>query len=189
MIKFNKFFLITITSFLMFLSGYSVLLFIPCVHYSGFLYNILVNFSLAMILSSGIIFSVMLFREAYKFEKNKNNKLFVRLLIYCSVFLFQCLFASTIIPQPGGIGLVARILSPIMGPWSRFLPPNAMASAQCTMEYCCFSFGLTLSMLIVIPFSLCAKNKICRYISMPIGLALTLIWTGYGILRIFMDVM
>ncbi len=196
--KLKHIFLTALATTLILYSVYAARIFIACISRlnTGFSYCVFGISSPAIILPVCFIFSllcfifsIILFIKVYKSKKIANRTLFMLLPIYCTLFLIPCIHACFMIPQSGGIGLINRILSPIMGPWSRFLRPNAMTLERCTLEYLIFSYSLSALMLISIPFSFWIKNKTFRYISIAIGLASTFIWTGYGIYRIFIDMM
>jgi len=148
--------------------------------------HLLMLFSLLIISLFCLTLSVTLLIKIYG-SKKTDGKQHVLSIIYRTLFLAPCILACFMIPQPGGICLGNRILSPIMGPWSRFLPPNALKLTTCTYEYLSFSYGLSILMLIFIPLSFWIKHKVFRYISISIGLSSTLIWVGYGMLRILSD--
>ena len=110
-------------------------------------------------------------------------------LIYVTLVLSHCLIATIFVPQPGGIDLICRILSPIMGPWSRFLPPNSLRYAKCTLDFMIFTGVISLLVPISIASSFCVRDKIIWHISVIVSLTLTFAWSGYGLYRIILDLM
>lgn len=89
--------------------------------------------------------------------------------------------------QPGCIGPVNAFLAPIMGPWSRFLTPNALTLGQCTFKYLLFSGVLTTSVLIFVPVSYLAKNRIFWITSLCMSMLSIAVWILYGIGRVVID--
>ncbi len=110
-------------------------------------------------------------------------------VIYVTLVLSHCLIGTILVPQPGGIDLICRILSPIMGPWSRFLPPNSLRYAKCTFDFMILTGVISLLGPISIASSFCVRNKVIWHISVIVGFTLTLAWSGYGLYRIILDLM
>ena len=100
----------------------------------------------------------------------------------CAVGVFLSLSA-----QPGGIGQTNAFLSPIMGPWSFFLGPNALTFAKCTLSYLVFSGVLTAFIFVFVPSSCVVKNSIFRNVSILLGVLSSTAWIFCGIRRILID--
>lgn len=127
------------------------------------------------------------------FMRKKNNRKieckFVLSIFYLLFFLNAFFWASLIQPQFGGIDLVNRLLSPILGPWSRFLKPNALTMKKCTQGFLWFSVVLSILMPVSITLTFWVKNKILGYLASFIGFCSVSVWVLYGFLRILMDIM
>jgi hypothetical protein len=111
--------------------------------------------------------------------------------VYVCLFLLACAFSVflSLGAQPGGIGQVNAFLSPIMGPWSSFLQPNALTLKRCTLSYLVLSGGLTAFVFVFVPSSYVVKNRILGSISIYIGLLSSWIWIFYGVKRVMLDLM
>ena len=111
------------------------------------------------------------------------------LLIYISIICIHCFIGSFIVPQPGGINLVCRILSPVLGPWSRFLPPNAMRLNRMSMSFLIFSGVMSVLSPVSITILILVRNKLMQNIAIIACFIVIFIWSGYGFYRIILDLM
>jgi hypothetical protein len=91
--------------------------------------------------------------------------------------------------QPGGIGQINAFLSPIMGPWSSFLRPNALTLDRCTAGNLAWIGGLTALMSVFVPSSYLLKSRTIAGVSIGVGLLSTAIWILSGIKRVLIDLM
>ena len=111
--------------------------------------------------------------------------------IYLTLFSIACGFGVflSLGAQPGGIDQINAFLSPILGPWSRFLAPNALTLKQCTLSYLVYSGALTAMLFVFVPSSCVVKNYFFRRLSIGIGFLSTIVWVLYGLRRICIDLM
>jgi hypothetical protein len=111
--------------------------------------------------------------------------------IYVLLFLLACAFSVVLSlgAQPGGISRANAFLSPIMGPWSSFLEPNALTLRMCTLSYLVVSGGLTAVLFLSVLTSYLVKNRIPANILMCVGVLSSVIWILYGIKRVCLDLM
>ena len=131
--------------------------------------------------------AIILIFKIYDTEVSGTGRRLELLVIYLTLFIINSIQGSFFIPQPGGIELTNRLLSPFMGPWSRFLKPNALTFERCSSGFLIFSYSISTLMIIFIPLSFFVKPRIFRYICIAIGLLTTLGWIGYGLFRILLD--
>jgi hypothetical protein len=145
------------------------------------------NFEWIIIFISFYSVASILLGIKVKIYKKQSKITNIELLsLYLSLFLCHCILGILIIPQPGGINLFCRFLSPIFGPWSRFLPPNALIFSKCTQEYLIFAIAISILSPIFIVLSFSRNKTICR-IAIISSFIAVFIWAGYGINRILLD--
>jgi hypothetical protein len=80
-------------------------------------------------------------------------------------------------------------LSPILGPWSHLLAPNALTLKQCTLNYLACCVAMTATILVFVPSSCLAKSRSFRTLSRGLGLLSTMVWILYGLRRTCIDLM
>jgi hypothetical protein len=91
--------------------------------------------------------------------------------------------------QPGGINPVNAAVSPILGPWSVFLNPNALPFAKAAPGYLLFAIGLTFCILFFLPMSCILRNRLLAILFCYLGSLSTLVWLFMGVKRVVLDLM
>ena len=89
--------------------------------------------------------------------------------------------------QRGGINQLNGFIAPIIGPWSRALPPNANKFTYWELDNYIFAISVTISVLISVAISGMPKNKVVRILTKLISYIAVVFWCLCGLGKVIIE--
>lgn len=111
---------------------------------------------------------------------------------YRSYFIIVLVFAiiGTLVAgtaQPGGINHLNGFIAPIIGPWSKILPPNAARLKNWTQDNYLFAIPLSLVTLVFVVVSPIPKNRVVRIITKVFAHLAVVFWCLCGLSKVMIE--
>jgi hypothetical protein len=89
--------------------------------------------------------------------------------------------------QRGGINQFNGFIAPIIGPWSRVLPPNADKFKYWELNNYIFAISITVITLTLVAVSGIPKNKIVRILTKLISYIAVVFWCLCGMFKVILE--
>ena len=107
-----------------------------------------------------------------------------RIIIFAFAFIGTCFAGAA---QRGGINHLNGFIAPLIGPWSRALPPNADKFKYWELSNYIFAISVTLITLIAIVGSNLPKKKILRVFTKLIAHLAVVFWCLCGMFKVILE--